>query len=130
MKKFGLIALTLCTTIQLLAQSEGTLFTEFELKQIHKQQIRLIICDSLNQVLSTQNEILNNQVLINQETVDKLKHNQELTEIENIALVNEVSGQDKHIRQLNRKIKLLKIGMIGVGGIAVLVAARYLIVPI
>lgn len=128
MKKFGLIALILFIAIQLVAQS-GNTFTTREQVKIHKQQIRLIICDSLNGELTIQNQTLKNQVELSDSTFKTIQENQELYEIERLALLNEVEGQDLHIKKLNRKIKLLKIGMIGVGAVAVLVTARFLLIP-
>jgi hypothetical protein len=109
----------LCIAIPLLSQSKAD-FTTDELRSIRKQQIRLSVCDSvLTQMINKSSISFSNELLF-QETIDKQRKEIGLIKTHNLYLKGGIKEQANTIDKLNRNQKILKIGVVSFGGLAIL----------
>ena len=120
MKKFILVALTLCKILQLEAQSEVT-FTIDEARLIHKQQVRLFFCDSTRVILTSKLNIYKEQGnLLNQAILTQKKDVLTLEDY-NSNLLKEFDVLKTNNKKLTKRNNVLKIGFVSVSAVALLV---------
>ena len=100
-----------------LAQSANC-FTTDELKLIHKQQLRLVYCDSSKVLLIESQKVCNSLVKKQEERINVI--NQQCLATSKMAETYRLSyeQQKTQIKGLKRKNMFLKIGIVGVGSIA------------
>lgn len=122
MKKFLLIVLILCTAIALKAQY-SICFDSNQVRQIYKQQIRLVYCDSAKTILSNQINILDQRVLLMEGKSLVILEDVKVLEDYNTKLISENSNLQQENKRLNRKLTTFKIGfgvvsLVAVGSVA------------
>lgn len=120
MKKFILVALTLCKILQLEAQSEVT-FTIDEARLIHKQQIRLFFCDSTRVILTSQLNTCKEQTSLLNQSISIQKKDVLTLEDYNSNLLKEFDVLKTNNKKLVKRNNVLKIGFVSVSAVALLV---------
>ena len=119
MKIAYLLLLTLCATLTSFAQSEPTFTTE-ELKQIHKQQIRLIYCDSTSSLLRESVNVCNAQKATLTGVISNQKEEIQLIDDYSTKIRGQLTKAESYIKKLERRQKWYKVGMIGTGSAAII----------